>query len=117
MKFNKEPFVINGIEWNIAKAPSGSEALINQTDSRYCSLASTYNQTCTIYLDERMPKDQFKRVLMHELTHAFIDSMGFQTDDNDYPMNLEQVANFVAAHSEKIVKMANRYMEREYNRW
>ena len=109
MVYNKETFVINGIEWDIVRVGTGH---ISLTHDGHDNLGTTYNQTCTIYLDDKMPKSKLKRVLMHELVHALIDSMGFCFAE----MDEEQVADFMAAHAEKIVKLANRYMEREYRR-
>lgn len=58
-----------------------------------------------IYLHKKMNVDLKKRILRHELTHAYLETRGFANDD----MDAEQVCDFVSAVSPLIEEIVNKY--------
>lgn len=65
----------------------------------------------TIYIANNLSKASFKYTLLHELTHAVIDSFGFlQVEWND-----EIVADFMANYSTMITDKYNLIMEKLIN--
>ncbi len=57
-----------------------------------------------IYLLKDMTFDRKKRVLIHELTHAFIEAYGMLGEFNE-----EQVCEFMAVHSREINDICDKY--------
>jgi len=98
-----ETITINGLEWNIEEV---EEIAIVVADRHI--LGSTYSNTLHIVILKDLPPTNFKKVLIHELTHAFIYSFGLdQVKKND-----EVLCDFVSAYSEQILKVANDYLEK-----
>lgn len=64
-----------------------------------------------IYIHKDLPKDRMRYVLIHELTHAYIEGYGlYHTSYED-----EGMCDFMGAYAEDIVREADRIL-REYNR-
>ena len=65
-------------------------------------------KTQTIKLLKTLSKEQLKATLIHELVHATMYVNGLCENET---FNREQLCEFVAWHSEKIIDMANRIMK------
>lgn len=64
--------------------------------TRYMGL--TFNDVCIIYLDEEIPKDRKRKILMHELMHAYINCYITDTDN----FNQEALCD-ISANSHDII--------------
>lgn len=62
--------------------------------------------TLEIIILNTLPIERIKKILIHELTHAFFEAYGFY----DYIFNEEDLCSFMGAYSEDIVYIANEYM-------
>lgn len=98
---------INGIEWLIDE--------VDGTDSRLtvnsaCCFGTTHFRENAIYLHQALKDDAKKRVLIHELSHAFISEflIGETSQFND-----EQLCDFVANYSQAINDMADAYFSKK----
>lgn len=94
--------MINGLEWSIEEADYG-----------YCkeapdALGSTWKNTLHIVILKDLPPTNFKKVLIHELTHAFLYSFWL----DQAKITQEVLCDFVSAYSEQIIKIANDYLEK-----
>lgn len=63
-------FVVNGYLWNVKVVNKGSNALIDRTGNR--RLATTDQNTMTVYLSSELHGSMLSRVLVHEIGHCFI---------------------------------------------
>lgn len=100
MKFN-----INGNEITIIETNQYDPNLIVDGTARIGCIHYINN---TIYLMENLTKEVKRRTLLHELTHAALNCNGMLNFDN---FNQEQMCEFMAYHSEKIVDICNEYFE------
>ena len=95
-----ETITINGLEWSIEEA--------DVIEGKGHSLGVTYSNTLHILILKDLPITNFKKILIHELTHAVLYSFGLdQAKKND-----EILCDFVSAYSEQILKVANDYLEK-----
>lgn len=67
-------FIMGNYLWKVKTVPSYSNLLIDRTGSR--TVATTDVSTFCIYLSEELYGDFKKRVLIHEITHAALFSLG-----------------------------------------
>ena len=65
-------------------------------------------KTQTIKLLKTLSKEQLKATLIHELVHATMYVNGLSENET---FNKEQLCEFLAWHSEKIIDMANKIMK------
>ena len=93
--------VINGIEWNIVLTTNSKE--LERSDGSV-TLGVTDLNLRTIFLWRGLKGKLFRKVLIHELSHAFIFSY-------DYYLTLEEeefLCSFVDTYAEDILNEANR---------
>lgn len=95
---------IKDLEYEIIEESDG-EKVFKDKDGMM-RLGLTQYQEQKIYLLAEMSVNRKKRVLIHELTHAFIEAygMGMIEEFND-----EQVCEFVATHSREINAICDKY--------
>ena len=62
-------FQINGIQWTISRVPSGSTFLMRSDGSE--TVGVTDGNICTIYISNKLRGAFLRRVMAHELCHAF----------------------------------------------
>ena len=62
-------FQINGIQWTISRVPSGSTFLMRSDGSETFGVTDWNNRT--IFLNKRLKGAFLRKVLAHELCHAF----------------------------------------------
>lgn len=89
---------INGLSWKVRFVPPTHPMLL--TPSLTYALGVCDKPTQTIYINETLSQRKMKKVLIHELTHAFVFSYGeiFSYDDE------ERLADFVSKYAQKIIK-------------
>lgn len=89
---------INGLSWRVRFVSPTHPMLL--TPSLTCALGVCDKPTQTIYVNETLSQRKMKKVLIHELTHAFVFSYGesFLYDDE------ERLADFVSKYAQKIIK-------------
>lgn len=68
-------------------------------------LGSTDYQKQKIYLHEHMTRTRKRKVLAHELTHAFVEAYGFYQESFDE----EQLCEFMANYSKEINEICDNY--------
>lgn len=100
-------FKINGMEWKIIEAPRNDVMLMLDGTIR---AGICYKDLCEIYLYEGLKKDVKKRVLFHELGHAFYSSYGF---DNVEKFNEETICNFIMCYAEEITRIGQAYFKKD----
>ena len=69
-------------------------------------LGRTYYNTLNIYILKDLPTDNFKRILIHELSHATNYAYGFSHVHHTE----ETMCDFVSVYAEQIVAMADVYV-------
>lgn len=93
---------INNKNWNIAFVEPRNSMLMN-SDGVY-TLGVTDKNTETIYINNRLSDYMRKKVLIHELCHAY--AMSY-----DYEMEIETeeiVADFISLFGDDILQMADK---------
>ena len=94
---NKGHFVnINGHFWDIKFVNSGDEYL----KSERLGWTDTYNRV--IRIDKSLDNESSRIVLIHELTHAFLDSQGRGRQDN---FTQEELADFIGWNFDEITSI------------
>lgn len=89
--------IINNIVWNISFEPADSPKLkkhLGEFSVGACDL-----QNHCIYINENARGDFLKKILLHEITHAFIYSYDLSFDY----LKEEYIADFVASYGEAIL--------------
>lgn len=90
---------INGINWKVKFTDRVDDLYLDG----YVRLGITDRNTNTIYLDKNLEGDMLKKVLLHELTHAWLFSYGYDLEVGDE----EFLCSFVDTHTEKIFDKAD----------
>lgn len=91
---------INGLNWTIDKATC--------IEGNPHTLGRTYYDTLHIVINETIEPSNFHKVLIHELTHAFLYSYGF----DQVKLNDEVMCDFISVHAENIIKVATMVWEK-----
>lgn len=89
---------INGLSWRVQFVSPTHPMLL--TPSLTYALGVCDKPTQTIYVNETLSQRKMKKVLIHELTHAFVFSYGESFLYNDE----ERLADFVSKYAQKIIK-------------
>lgn len=95
-------FLINGIYWKLAIVPANFP-LLQRYDGSY-AIGACDNLTRTIYIDDELSGQLFKKVLCHEITHAAMFSYGVS-------LSLQQeqlVADLISTYGQEIVYITNK---------
>lgn len=89
---------IHRTEWQINLVDGYDENLLMEDGHYHCGITDNFRKK--IYINKDLDKQTFDNVVLHELTHAFIESYGFlQVKWED-----ENVADFVAYYSFEIAE-------------
>ena len=96
---------INGIEWQIIEVEEGNEHLKIGDDE--CYGTCRYDRQ-NIYLLKSMRLSMKKQTLIHELTHAFLYEILLKRQKS---YDNEEICIFVSKYGERIINLANKYME------
>jgi Zn-dependent peptidase ImmA (M78 family) len=90
---------INGINWKVKFTDRVDDLYLDG----YVRFGVTDRNTNTIYLDKNLEGDMLKKVLLHELTHAWLFSYGYEMDVEAE----EFLCSFVDSHVEEIFDKAD----------
>lgn len=94
-------FYMNGEKWQVVFAPATSEWLARSDGS--LTLGVTDRNVMTVFLSNHLRGALLRKVLIHELTHAWMFSY-------DYHLSLEEeefVCDFLASNAEAIIAKAD----------
>lgn len=96
-------FKINDFKWEVIPTTDESLLLVNNKVGK----GSIVYKTRTIYIDSRITVDSARRVLGHELTHAFM----YDTQITCIPpYEEEDICEFVALYNQKIYKIVKKVL-------
>jgi len=85
-------FVINKRNWNVKLVAEDSKYLCVEEGEEVCGITSFAK--ATIYLNKEIDKDVMKDTIVHELTHAYLFTYGFNQFEN---FNEENVCDVFGA--------------------
>lgn len=89
---------INNFNWNVSFVQSFDKE----------KFGTTRHLTQEIQVLDSLSREETRRTLIHELTHAFINSHGFgQIDEWD----TEVVCDFISTYADSIVRLADSIIE------
>lgn len=100
---------INSLKWTIKEVDTRSQEL--NANGNQCYGTCKYH-TQEIFLDNSLKNDKKCQTLKHELAHAFISCYMLEQKQN---YSEEDLCEFVALYSDKIVEIATKYMEVTHN--
>ena len=86
---------INGLTWSIYYI---AEEHFPDKKANLTYFGITYNMSLRIYINKEMHKDILRRTIIHELTHAY----GFSYGYNLNKCNEEDICRFVDSHLDAI---------------
>lgn len=90
--------IINGLSWRVRFVSPAHPMLL--TPSYTYALGVCDKPTQTIYINETIPNWKIKKVIAHELTHAYV----FSYCNNISYEEEERLADFVSSHGQSIIK-------------
>lgn len=90
---------INDIIWNISFEPTNSPKLKKPLGESSVGVCDLKNHC--IYINENAQGEFLKKILLHEITHAFIYSYGLSFDY----LKEEYLADFIASYGEEILSI------------
>lgn len=96
---------IKDLEYVIVEEDDGDNVYGHSEKDIRLGLCDFLNQK--IYLYKYMLRTRKRKILAHELTHAFIEAYGFYQDK----YTEEQLCEFMAAYSKEINDICDRYFE------
>lgn len=91
---------VNDNNWKVAV--TRDYKLLLDKNGHICKGVTSYKNR-TIFIDPRMPKESFLRVLRHELGHTYLYETQININDN---FTEEDVCEFIAIYGDKIVSKA-----------
>lgn len=103
---------MNGVIWKIYYVEPSNPILIDRTNRR--TVACTDPTTKRIYISNGIPKDEYQKVLKHELCHCALISFGLQDyiykmARPEYRIDLEEfVCNIIADYGLEIEDVASK---------
>ena len=98
---------IKDYEYKITETSNKKDKRLCYTDENNFAIG-----TCNVFKQEivvlsTLSKTRFKKTLIHEITHAFLEAYGFK----DNVFNEEEVSYFNECYIEQIMEIANAYMD------
>lgn len=108
--------MINGLKWDIQLADR--EYLIDRYNHEHeekCTYAFGVTDYVNhiVYINKELSPQQFKKTLLHELTHAYIWSVGMCNYDD---FSEENVCDIVSSCLEIIYKIADDFLSKFYEK-
>lgn len=98
--------MIDDFEYTIEEQENGKLVYLNDIGESRFGLCMFPQQKIILHKD--LKREMKESVLRHELTHAFIFSRGFDSEDK---MTREQVCDFVAGVSKRIENIVHLYFK------
>lgn len=104
--------IINSHEWNVsAVKPNDPRLLKNGQQLAGCAMAYTRE----ICINGALKNEYFRQVLIHELTHAYLDETDI-SDETRQTFSEEELASFNEHNAEAIVKTADEIVKRLFKK-
>lgn len=97
---------INGVEWDVKFAPKDDD-VFKRSDGSYTIGCTDYNDK-TIYLCDELYGCKLRKVLIHEVTHAFVLSYDIYMDI----YSEERLCDFLATYARDILHVSKDIYER-----
>lgn len=98
-------FVINGLEWNLELVDCESDYLVRSNGTK--TIGMTDSDTNTIYISNNLDSFLFKKVLVHELCHAYCVSYGVYL-----PIEYEEkLCDAIATYGKSILNLSDCIIE------
>lgn len=101
---------INNINWNIVRVNPLNENLFNNDGTLTIGMTDTYLKT--IFINNKLKGQLLRKVLIHELVHAWIFSYGFILTRQQE----EFMCDFIASNSDDILNKADEIICSSYFR-
>lgn len=98
-------FEVNGYKYEIVAVSKDNKHLKQEEEKIVFGITDFENQK--IYINADVTNERFRKTIIHELTHTFIEVYGF----SDRIFNDEEVCLFLEAHSEEILGITNKYFK------
>lgn len=92
--------MINGLDWNIEFVEPFDKML--QKEDGSVTVGCTDSDTLTIYLSNMLSGEFLRKVLCHEVCHAFIFSTGIEL----LPDEEERLCDFIATYGIEVIELA-----------
>lgn len=97
--------IINGIKWSIKAVPISSPKLQRADGS--ATIGMTDGRTHCLYIAQGLRGGMLKKVLAHELTHAFMFSYNIKID-----IEIEEfIADWVATYGEELIILLDEILQ------
>lgn len=98
-------FTINGLDWNLEFVSNESSLLCRSNGSR--TIGMTDSETQTIYIAEGLSSTMLRKVLVHELCHAYCVSYGVYL-----PIEYEEkLCDAIATYGKSILSLSDCIIE------
>lgn len=97
---------INDLKWEVV-VKTHDDMPNKPKDADNVALGRTYESTLRIYLNKEVDKQVFRKTLIHELTHAYINSYGF----TQVVLDDEVLCDFISTYADSIVRLADSIIE------
>lgn len=94
---------INGLNWKIVFTENDNDLIVNSS----VRLGVTDRNRLTIYLYDGLKGKLLRKVLIHELTHAWLFSYDYDLDVETE----EMLCEFLDTYAENIIDEADEYLE------
>lgn len=94
---------VNGLDWSIVFTDRDEDLIINGV----VHLGVTDRSTQTVYLNASLQGELLRKVLVHELTHVWIFSFGYELDRETE----EMFCSFVDTFAEDIIDNSDRFLK------
>lgn len=94
-------FNIRDQHWSVEIVPAHDPGLWVDGTAR---TGAIWPVTCKIYISDELNEDQAYRVMLHELTHAFISATQVHSPEN---WTEEAVCEMIAIYGDEIIGQAN----------
>lgn len=94
---------VNGLNWKIVFTENDNDLIVNSS----VRLGVTDRNRLTIYLYDGLKGKLLRKVLIHELTHAWLFSYDYNLDVETE----EMLCEFLDTYAESIIDEADEYLE------
>ena len=93
--------VVNGVRWRILVVPSSHPFLLKKNTIH--ALGCCDNNTKTIYINSALSEQQKRKVLCHEIVHAFMYSYHVRLGYSEE----EKIADIISTYGHSIICLTN----------
>lgn len=116
MTFNEEILEscnvkIGNLNWSINLVNEKNKYLYDlsagpkESNTSDAAMGMCYKNLCSIFISKDMTKDNMKRTITHEITHAVLYTYGLLASTNE--LDEEEICNFMEIHLDEIKRLTN----------